>query len=152
MSLFKLLIAVIDTSGTSALQSKLEQIAIERSARKSWSWFSSIGTLAATVHQQHQGIISISASAATMLQQHQRICSNSTLAGRVHQQYQHFSSISYMHWKGYLPVYINQFRSYLPESDHPTQCGRRKEWFRLFSTIYYAQRDLWKNNKTIPSL
>ena len=51
---------------------KLEQIAIERSARKSWSWFSSISTLAATVHQQHQGIISISASAATMLQQHQQ--------------------------------------------------------------------------------
>ena len=39
---------------------KLEQIAIERSASKSWSWFSSIS---ASAHQQHQCIICISASA-----------------------------------------------------------------------------------------
>ena len=37
---------------------KLEQIAIERSASKSWSWFSSIS---ASAHQQHQRISSISA-------------------------------------------------------------------------------------------
>ena len=35
------------------IQYKLEQIAIERSASKSWSWFSSIS---ASAHQQHQCI------------------------------------------------------------------------------------------------
>ena len=44
---------------------KLEQIALERSASKSWSWFSSINAWAASVHQQHQQHQRISAFAAT---------------------------------------------------------------------------------------
>ena len=70
-----------------SVQYQLEQIAIERSA----------STSVASAHQQEQCISSNIASAAS-----------------AHQQHQHFSSISYMHWKGYLPIYINQFRSYQP--------------------------------------
>ena len=56
---------------------KLEQIALERSASKSWSWFSSINASVASVHQQHQHI---SASAASAHQQHQPISSISASA------------------------------------------------------------------------
>ena len=69
-------------------------------------------TLAATVHWQHQRFSSISAAAAASThQQHQRISSNSASAATLHQR---IMSISYMRWKGYLPIYINQFRSYQP--------------------------------------
>ena len=46
-----------------------------------------------------------------LIQKHQHISIISASAASAHQQHQHFSSISYMHWKGYLPIYINQFRS-----------------------------------------
>ena len=50
----------------------------------------------ALAHQQH--LSSISVSAASAHQKHQRISSNIASA------HPHFSSISYMHWKGYLPI------------------------------------------------
>ena len=62
---------------------KLEQIAIERSASKPWSY--------SVMHQQHQYISSISASAH---KQHQCISSISTFAALMHQQQQHISSNS----------------------------------------------------------
>ena len=67
---------------------ELEQIALERSASKSWSWFSSINASAASVHQR---ISCISASAASAPQQHQHISSISTSA---HRQHQRIGSIS----------------------------------------------------------
>ena len=66
-----------------------------------------INASATIAHKHLQRIHSNSTLAATVHQQHQRISSTSPSAASAHQ---HFSSISYMHWEGYLPIHINQFR------------------------------------------
>ena len=88
---------------------KLEQIAIERSASKSWSWFSSISTSAhqcisasaASVHQQEQRIGRIGASAGPTHQQDRRISRIGTSAGSVHQPGQRIRRISTSAWSAH---------------------------------------------------
>merc|ERR1712001_631864 len=109
----------ISASAASAMHQQHEPIRSisisAASAHQQHQCISSIITSAASAsavsaHQQHKrisSINSISASAASVHQQHQRISSissSSASAASVHQQHQH---ISYIHWMGYLPIYIN---------------------------------------------